>query len=673
MASSSVQSRLGHLGRSTYVSQSALAQVLKELNDIGVIDFKPSRRTIKRARDEAIAIDTTSGSLLVPHLVKLHSPAEVKEVSFVNPCALLVHLTSSCDHFARFIFKKLTDHPCSIEHPWRIIFYSDEISFGNQLKPNNQRKLQGIYWSFAEFDTPFLSSESAWFFLTAIRSSVVTRMAGGMSELFRQLLPLFAAQGRDLSKGLFLHSAEHQGLLFAEPAIMISDESALKQAWAVKGASGTLCCMLCRNVVKPESELHITDSTGFLIPLTELDPSRFCCHTNNSIRDAALTLSAAEPNMNKTAFNQLQQTLGLNHCPTGLLWSTENEPTLPFSSVMFDWMHIYLVSGIFQIEMSLLLALLTPLRITHVDLHRWCSSFSFPKRLESKSASKNVFEKKPNAGDFKCSASDGLSIYGLVRLFLMRQFPHAPSNEIKLACSSFYLLCNVLDLLTKISHGENVPELHLLTAITSHLKAFKLVHGEDPFVPKFHMAIHLPSMMAHHKLLLSCFVHERKHKELKRYGSDTDNTSSSYEKGILKSVLHVHFEMLQQADAYPSILPTLVKPSPAPSNLSLALQFELGIVGEVLVSDVSFYGEMKQCSKDDFATYTLEGSIALARVRFHVQIGDHRLTCLTSCKPLGNNSFQLEVDDVFFVNASDILETFVYRLVGNIALVVPKM
>ena len=165
MSSSSTQShQLARLGRSTYVSQRGLVQILKELNNFGLTDFTASRRSIKRARDDAINIDTTIGSLFTTKKINLCNPAKERDITIVNPCAMLSHLVSTNESFSEFLFYKLTEHPCGVDKPWRIVLYSDEVTFGNQLKPNNQRKVQAIYWSFAKLDAPFLSNEYGWFF-----------------------------------------------------------------------------------------------------------------------------------------------------------------------------------------------------------------------------------------------------------------------------------------------------------------------------------------------------------------------------------------------------------------------------------------------------------------------------------------------------------------------------
>ena len=41
-------------------------------------------------------------------------------------------------------------------------------------------------------------------------------------------------------------------------------------------------------------------------------------------------------------------------------------------------------------------------------------------------------------------------------------------------------------------------------------------YGESHFLPKHHFCLHLPRQLETHGLLCSCFVHERRHKIMKR-------------------------------------------------------------------------------------------------------------------------------------------------------------
>ncbi|CAE8733906.1 unnamed protein product [Polarella glacialis] len=194
---------------------------------------------------------------------------------------MLSHAAQSCAGFGTFLQKQLAAHASDLTTPWSIILYSDEVSPGNQLKHDNKRKLQTVYWSFREFDAG-LCSEALRFVLTAVRSSMVVRM-GGMSVLFKHmLLPFY--DDHDFRFGVTVRVHDRTHMIFASLGIVVSDEAALKSTWEMKGASGTLTCMACRNVVSVSSDLHNTDATGFFAPSSETDVSKFVLQTDDSVR-----------------------------------------------------------------------------------------------------------------------------------------------------------------------------------------------------------------------------------------------------------------------------------------------------------------------------------------------------------------------------------------------------
>ena len=82
------------------------------------------------------------------------------------------------------------------------------------------------------------------------------------------------------------------GILHARLGRMIGDEAALKQMLSVKGASGTIPCLKCWNVVAASSELHLHDATGTLVPHTCFDTSKFKLRTDEQMLSSARHLQS---------------------------------------------------------------------------------------------------------------------------------------------------------------------------------------------------------------------------------------------------------------------------------------------------------------------------------------------------------------------------------------------
>jgi hypothetical protein len=220
--------RLASLGRASYISQSGLAAVLNELHANGQLQFSTSRASIKRARDENIRIVTPYGPLVRSMSVQLENPSEMHDITYVHPAAMLAHAASSCDAFGIFLKQTLDRMQSLPTKPLRLVVYSDEKSPGNQLKHDNRRKIQVIYWSIMELGPEWLSSEYAWFTLSAVRSWLVARMDGGMSTLLKLLFSTFFESASDmLTGGFLLNTCNGPSMIFCTLGVMVSDESAL--------------------------------------------------------------------------------------------------------------------------------------------------------------------------------------------------------------------------------------------------------------------------------------------------------------------------------------------------------------------------------------------------------------------------------------------------------------
>eukprot|EP00435_Cladocopium_sp_Y103_P053176 s772_g17.t1 len=348
-------------------------------------------------------------------------------------------------------------------------------------------------------------------------------------------------------------------MLFARLGGLLGDEAALKAMWSVKGASGTVPCLFCDNVVQSRSNLHSYDVTGTLVPHTEFNMARLRLRTDQDFRDAAGRLSRERPIRNKRDFELLEQSLGINFCPTGLLF----DPLCQLKAVqhtLFDWLHVYLVNGIFQAEVNLLLPILKDYGLTHERLSQFFSAFTAPKdQAANLKAAILSFDKCKNK-EWKPSASEVLCTYSLMRLAVLDcQFEN---EEHKVAGTSFLLLCKILDLLSLIGKDFQVDHRQLARTIIRHLQTFKNGYGEDQLVPKFHYSMHLPKLLELHGLLLSCWTHERKHKSLKRWADQLHNSGSWFEASVLRETTHSCINTLK--DFQPSAC-RLVKPKPSES------------------------------------------------------------------------------------------------------------
>ena len=243
------------------------------------------------------------------------------------------------------------------------------------------------------------------------------------------------------------------------------------------------------------------------------------------------------------------------------------------------------------------------------------------------------------SGDYKGSASESLTCYPAMRAFVEDLRDRRGNlGAFAPAAASFLAICHVLDLLSFSSSGQLQPAA-LQTAIVDHMVKFKAAYGKDKVQPKGHFNLHLPKMLEQHGLLLSCFVHERRHKELKRYANQLSSMQAGSEDSVMESALKHH---LEQLECYQVQRRGLEKPRPAHHELQAFVCEHLGLLAApgMLTSAVAFVGTGKMCKRGDVVLLSLPEGRCVAQVWFHVSHMQNAWSCVSVwAKSAGRNKF----------------------------------
>ena len=674
---------LARLGRKAYISQSGLATLLTELKAIGGLPAVTSRSSIKRSRDREADRVTRYGNVMQELRIDVNGDAVAFD--YVHPIAFLEYAAGHCDAFSKELEQCVDDDPPSWDSPWDIIVYSDEVTPGDAKKARNHKRLEAVYWSFKQFGQARLSSEHLWFILAAIRSETIRdEVEGGMSTIFKHLLALFHNSATDIRHGVFITTKSGRRVLFfAKISIMVSDAAALQMVLGVKGTSGNLLCLNCRNCSphKPKNGvvLHEADTSGFLVPSTETDLSRFIPQTDDTLFAAVDLLAARRPLMGNTAFERLESDLGVNHIPAGLLLCPFMRQRIqPISMVMWDWMHCYFASGIFQVQVTLLLLVMRRHGFRAHAVHEFMEDIVFPSHLGGSSPSapgRLAFFNYDYAGGFNCQASEGLTLYSPFRMFLLSNvFPHTVAGDLRVAILAYIKLCVVLDMLVGFLQPGDAYEF--ARAIAAHLDAFQLAHGTDEWVPKFHLVSHLPELLLRFGMLFACFVHERKHKALKKFANNLDNVCRAWERSIMQDALYSQLHSLADDDEISKDAPCLYKPRRPPLHILELVRdtFNLDLATPVNASHTAAYAPGAKCSNADVVVMELaEGGCAIGEVICHVEVLGEYMTIVSLWEQQGNNNFR-RCDRPRVVCTTDIRATCAYKVVddaNDIVLVIP--
>lgn len=603
-----------------HISASALAAVLDEVARSGIPDLR-SRYHCQEATALELLGDTPYGPLLTSVKVARIVGGDA-DVLVINPFAML-HKAALSVGFDTLLRKAFARTPCTPEQPWNLIVYSDEVVPGNQMSYENLRKLWVVYWSFLEFGMAILSREDAWFCMLAQRSTDVAKLCAGMSQVFGCLIKLFFGGVHDLSSsGVLLTGPSGNTVrIFAKLGMILQDGAAHKSVWHCKGDAGTKFCMLCLNLYSKKSE--IVDENGEnLLTCTLVHEDELHFASDDDIRGAVRRLAAKSIAAPHKEFQRWQQAIGFRHEPHNLMLDESlRDIVLPATQFCHDWMHAIFVHGVFNTVAFLLLHALVAAGRKDIweTFHGYMALWTLPMRLGGGTA-KDVFNPKRSASSrkakaFKATASEGLSLINVMAYFV--QAVIMQTRVCWHECKAFVALADVVDLLRVTSLGLAGPT-QLRATIALFLNSCLDAGWQDWMHPKFHWLVHLPSQLARFKALPTCWVHERKHRMVKRYATEICNTVA-YEKSILGEVICHHLSELSKPDVFDS--KGLVKPREASRRVRqlVAPELELPEDEPLLCSNEVRFSEFESCSKGDVVLLKEPGGeVQAGQVWLHV-------------------------------------------------------
>ena len=195
----------------------------------------------------------------------------------------------------------------------------------------------------------------------------------------------------------------------------------------------------------------------------------------------------------------LETNLGWNIEPGGLLW---NDSLLcrahPVDHVLFDWMHVFFVSGIFNITLFLVLHHFTTCGVSYQNIHDFVAAWSLPRRRHYTNIA-DVFSKKrvdssKDAQSWKCTASEGLSLLQILAHFMASVLDGHRQEETKSHARVFLELVHMIELLLR-SARRRVPGREYADAACAFLTSFRNLFGAEWMTPKFHYAVHFSWFM----------------------------------------------------------------------------------------------------------------------------------------------------------------------------------
>ena len=166
-------------------------------------------------------------------------------------------------------------------------------------------------------------------------------------------------------------------------------------------------------------------------------------------------------------------------------------------------------------------------------------------------------------------------------------------------CIALRLLLDVVDALVCTRMHLTTPD-DLRNRVDALLKACVEVGWSESMIPKFHGAIHYAFHLARFNCLPTCWVHERKHKVIKRYGTDIENLST-YSRSVISEATSHQLESLRRDCALDLGFGFDVKRE-APRRVALPLLSALGLQPATIVEVAAFARTAtSDCSLNDVA------------------------------------------------------------------------
>ena len=456
----------------------------------------------------------------------------------------------------------------------------------------------------------------------------VSSYPGKLAVMFGTILNELFVEGPMSDIGFELN---HNGIvkrMFIKMGVFVMDGLAHKALWHCKGDAGSKFCILDKNAFSALS--RVTEEYGTRLlqcnarRLADLDLS-----TSADMREAVHRLEAHRATDTPPQFEMRQMALGFTYEPYNVLSDRRLDHVLDVENqFMHDWMHMVFVKGVWNLVMPFVLEAIRPVFDGNIYtlLKGYIERWHWPQRVSRGGGLAELFDdsrRKPNveAGTFKCSASEGLSLYGVVGHFLV--IVVKKSGRCVAEVDTYSALCDVIDCLMLATRSA-IDARTLLEAVETFLDHFHLTFGMEWSVPKMHWLLHFSDVLRKHGLLLTCWALERKHKGPKAHGADIRNTRQ-YERSVLHEIICDHLCVLDDPDVFAFSRLGLIKPRKAPKRVADVVRnaFEIPDMPDIDCQHAiaSHPSESVYCSVDDAILFHEDGEpVRAGQVRWNLAV-----------------------------------------------------
>lgn len=454
-----------------------------------------------------------------------------------------------------------------------LIFYQDEVSGGNILKPEQARKSNLTYFTWLEFPVLFMAEQ--WLTLSVTRSNEIARMDAGMANLTRAMLRQIRSETQN-GFAIDLGASGEPTLCWIDRVFLLMDHEAIRAATGTKGAAGLKPCVKCLNVLSLGKALHVPEHED----ISCSDMSKFWPASGASVLAAAERL---REDMTKGKKKELEKFLGWNakNFLNGPLTDLELRDWVTVEDINYDSFHGYYSNGIMPQELGLWYTTLREnCNVTLKHLQTYAAMWQrCPGTPAAKQVSPEKFftEKTWKEGcDYRGDATSTALVLPLCVAFGREVL--SEQVEVQAALRSLEALYQVTLLVADLKRKANVEKL--LPMQQKHMEAFSEAYGSSVMRPKFHYVLHTSHQICKNHRHIDCWPCERKHQMYKARAASNWSNSPHFSKGMLLDLATEDLNQSHPAEKLGMRLlgTTLSAPAESDSLASTASQLEIKCV-----------------------------------------------------------------------------------------------
>ena len=253
----------------------------------------------------------------------------------------------------------------------------------------------------------------------------------------------------------------------------------------------------------------------------------------------------------------------------------------------------------------------------YIDVWEWPFSLKF-RAASAKPFLPSRVRSHKQAESFKVPASEGLNLMPVLGYFVQKVVK--PSGSCSHGCDAFLCLCDIVDALqlvrVQLTEAEYLRQLNF-----TFLRLCKMAGWAEIAIPKWHWMVHYHQHLERHGMLVTCWVHERKHKMVKRYSQDIANRRT-YARPVLSEAVSHQLHSMAAPESFETA-EGLVSKSKPPKRVMSCLNENMDFAfapGRAFSITCARIGQIKQIHVSDTVLFVVDGVLRAGQVRLLVEL-----------------------------------------------------